>query len=89
MAIADGVKTLLAAISNPSVEERVKAGNTQPDSEAKALEKARIIKEEIAKHHGETDEQAGKRRMTKIGSLGGLAIVADTDTLQQAQAKKG
>jgi hypothetical protein len=44
MAIADGVKALLAAINSASVKER---------SGADAQEKARIIKEEIAQHHGE------------------------------------
>jgi hypothetical protein len=49
MAIADGVKILLAAVNSPAIKERVKS-----DARAdEAQEKAQIIKEEIAQHHGE------------------------------------
>jgi hypothetical protein len=68
MSIAESVKLLLAALNSPIVEARIKAVNTpepepareHPHSEISAEDKARIIKEEIAEHHGETG--AGKKR---------------------------
>jgi hypothetical protein len=63
MAIADGVKILLAAVNSPAIKERVK-----PDARAdEAQEKAQIIKEEIAQHHGEKPgSKARKGRVTSI-----------------------
>jgi hypothetical protein len=69
MAIADSVKVLLAALNSSAVQERVEA-DTESTEEAESKsgeDKARIIREEIAKHHGErdTDKKAGasKRRV--------------------------
>lgn len=94
MAIADSMKVLLAALNNSVIEERVKAENMEPDSEAKgrkgkkngpvahvadipmhinyeALQKAQIIKEDIAQHHGEKSGKAATRTRP-TGHLGAI-----------------
>jgi hypothetical protein len=61
MAIADHITTVLSALNSQAVTERAGANNEQATAvRDEASEKARIIKENIAEHHGEkiTKEKA-------------------------------